>query len=98
MARGSIASSAHPLDIIPASERAQLIEHWLTSRIAEMLCVDKDEIDPAEPFENYGLGSYQGVMLAGDLSDWLERDLPETLIWDYPTIHEMADYLSTELR
>jgi acyl carrier protein len=90
--------SAHPLDVAPASQRAQIIEDWLTTRIAEMLSVDKEEIDPGEPFANYGLGSYQGVRVAGDLSDWLERDLPETLIWDYPTIQEMADYLSTQPR
>ena len=95
MARVSTASSVHLLGITPASQRAELIEDWLTSRVAKMLRVDKDEIDPTERFENYGLGSYQGVMIAGDLSDWLERDLPETLIWDYPTIQEMADYLST---
>lgn len=97
MARVSTVSSAHLINVISAPERAQLIEDWLTSRVAKMLRVHKDEIDPAERFENYGLGSYQGVMIAGDLSDWLERDLPETLIWDYPTIQEMADYLSTEL-
>ncbi|HEX8282697.1 MAG TPA: acyl carrier protein [Pyrinomonadaceae bacterium] len=74
--------------------RAETIEDWLVNRLAEVLRVSPDEIDIEEPFANYGLGSYQGVELAGDLSTKLGRDLPETLVWDYPTIKEMARHLS----
>jgi acyl carrier protein len=74
----------------------EVIEDWLVNRLATILRIEPDGIDMEEPFVNYGLGSYQGVQLAGDLSDWLGFDVPETLVWDYPTIKEVALHLSNE--
>ena len=93
MVRNSFSASEE--DLFTDAQRAQMIEEWLISRLAQILRVAPDDIDVREPFVNYGLGSYQGVELAGDLGEWLKCDLPETLVWDYPTIEEMARYLST---
>ena len=95
MARNSFSRDGE-VDLLTNSQRAQVIEDWLVSRLAQILRVDRDEIDVHEPFVNYGLGSYQGVELAGDLGEWLKCDLPETLVWDYPTIEEVARYLSEQ--
>jgi acyl carrier protein len=82
------------VNISTQTERARVIEDWLVDRLAKMVRVAHDDIDVREPFANYGLGSYQGVELAGEIADWLGREVPETLVWDYPTIEDVAHHLS----
>jgi acyl carrier protein len=53
-----------------------------------------EEIDETEPFARYGLGSMEAVSMAGELEEWLGRDLPATLLYDYPTIDALARQLS----
>ena len=76
------------------SQREQSIQDWLILRLAKILKVDSEGIDVNEPFANYGLGSYQGVELAGDLSEWLGQEVSETLVWEYPTIAAVARHLA----
>jgi acyl carrier protein len=81
-------------DRLTRAQRAQLIQDWLIAKLASTLRIAPDEIDVQVPFSEYGLGSYQGVRPAGDLEEWLGRDLPETLVWDYPTVADVTQYLS----
>ncbi|MCB0000888.1 MAG: hypothetical protein KDE56_34235, partial [Anaerolineales bacterium] len=73
---------------------APTITAWLIEKIAAQLKLPASHINPNEPFANYGLDSLQAVSLAGDLETWLDRDLPPTLIWDYPTITTLAAHLA----
>jgi hypothetical protein len=36
------------------------------------------------------------VSLSGDLEDYLNRPLPATLLWDFPTIETLSRHLSVE--
>ncbi|MBI5094513.1 MAG: KR domain-containing protein [Candidatus Hydrogenedentes bacterium] len=69
------------------------IRAWLTRRLAEELGISPGDIAPGEPFESFGLASRDAVTLSGDLEDWLQRKLSPTLLWEYPTIIALADYL-----
>ncbi len=69
---------------------------WLASRLAELGRVSVEEIDVQEPFANFGLNSIDAVSLSGDLEDLLGRQLPATLLWDFPTIEALANHLSEE--
>jgi acyl carrier protein len=73
---------------------ARAIQRWLITHIAQLLGEDQASIDVGEPFVNYGLGSTDAVILSGDLEAWLGRDLPATLLWDFPTIAALASYLA----
>lgn len=73
---------------------AEEIQLWLVSKVAELVAVDPDEIDIAEPFARFGLDSIAAAGLTGDLEDWLNRRLPPTLVWDYPTIELLAQHLA----
>jgi len=79
--------------IAPTQEGAEIVD-WLVRHIAERLHVPPEEIDPREPLASYGLSSTEGVALSGDLEEWLGRDLPATLVWDYPTIERLARHLA----
>ncbi|MBR8829125.1 MAG: acyl carrier protein [Gomphosphaeria aponina SAG 52.96 = DSM 107014] len=71
------------------------IQSWLVSYLAELLEIEPDEIDISIPFERYGLDSSAAVVLTGDLQDWLEKDIDPTILFDYPTIETLVEYLSS---
>jgi acyl carrier protein len=70
------------------------IEAWLTEQIAAILSVPEDEIDPNETFDSFGLASRDAVSLSGDLEDYLQQRLSPTLLYQYPTIRELAAHLA----
>ncbi len=70
------------------------IEGWLIERVSVLVDVPPGELDTAQPFAAFGLDSIAAVGLAGELEDWLEVELPGTILWDYPTIAALAEYLA----
>ena len=72
------------------------IQSWMISYLARMLEVDPEEIDTATPFDRYGLDSSAVVGMTGDLEDWLNVELDPTIVYDYPTIETLTQYLATE--
>ena len=78
------------------SLKQQNIENWLVENLAERLAVSVNEIDINEPFANSGLDSVQAVRLSADLEDWLGIKLSPTIIYDYPNITQLSQYLAQE--
>ena len=72
------------------------IQNWLISHLAELMQVSPEEVYVQEPFTNFGLNSIDAVSLSGDLEDYLNRPLPATLLWDFPTIETLSRHLSAE--
>ncbi|BAZ50021.1 phosphopantetheine-binding protein [Nostoc sp. NIES-4103] len=73
------------------------IQAWTVSYLANLLEVAPEEVDVTIPFDRYGLDSLAAVSLTGDLQDWLGYDVDPTLLYDYPTIEGLVNYLSTSL-
>lgn len=67
---------------------------WLVDYLARLADVHPADIEMREPLASYGLDSMAAARLVSDLEAWLERDLPATLAWDYPTIEELARFLA----
>jgi acyl carrier protein len=70
------------------------LRQWLITNIAAELQIDPGMIDVQRNLDELGLDSLQAVCLAGDLEKWLGVEIPETAIWDYPTIESMCKYLT----
>jgi acyl carrier protein len=70
------------------------IRAWLVGEVAVLVRTSPDEVDPLQPFLNYGIGSSQAIELAAKLEDWIDRPLTPTLIWDYPNIESLARHLA----
>src|SRR5207302_4207468 len=87
--------TAQTTDAEPGKSTAE-IQAWLVTHIAKELKVNSREIDIHTPFAQYGMDSVQAVSMAADLEDWLGRELPATLVYDYPTIEGLARHLSEE--
>ncbi|MGL5796529.1 MAG: acyl carrier protein [Waterburya sp.] len=69
------------------------LQTWIVNYVAELLEVEPEKIDVTIAFDRYGLDSSAAVGLAGDLEDWLERELDPTLLYDYPTIESLSEHL-----
>jgi len=78
------------------SETAETIQAWLVAQFAERLEIEPDDIDVQEPFDNYGLDSTETMLLLGKLEKWLGRNFSPTLIFNYPTIADLAQRLAEE--
>lgn len=73
------------------------IECWLITYLSELLDISPDEVDVQVTFDSYGLDSAAAVGLTGELADWLTIDLEPTLLYEYPTIKKLAEFLAMEL-
>lgn len=72
----------------------EAIESWLVAKVAEHLQMSPQGIDIEEPLTQYGLGSLAAVRISGELQEWLECELSPTLLYDYPSIQTLAEYLA----
>lgn len=69
------------------------VRAWLVGYLARLLSMDEAQVDPAFPFTHYGLDSSAAVGLSTDLGDLLGTELDLALVYDYPTIQAVTDYL-----
>lgn len=69
------------------------IQNWIAGYLAKELEVSQDQIPLDEQLTNLGITSRQAVMLTGDLEDYLGRPVDPAVIWDHPTIRELALHL-----
>jgi acyl carrier protein len=73
------------------------IQDWIVDYLAEILEIDAEEIDITISFDRYGLDSSAAVGLTGALADWLNKEIDPTLLYDYPTVEALVQYLSADL-
>ncbi|TAE32046.1 MAG: acyl carrier protein [Cytophagales bacterium] len=69
------------------------IQRWLQERIAHELQTSPDTVSPDTLFTRYGFDSVVVITLAVDLEAWLGVELDPTVIWEYPTIRSLTDWI-----
>ncbi len=74
----------------------QSIQAWLKQNIATEAGISAGMVEIETPFVNYGLDSVKTVQLAAKLEDWLGRKISPTLVYDYPNILTLSQYLAGE--
>lgn len=79
----------------PSRSREE-IEQWFINYLAEQLDLSADRIDVTIPFDDFALDSATAIAMTGDLEDWLGRGVDPTLVYDYPTISDLAEYLAQD--
>jgi acyl carrier protein len=77
-------------------QTVEVIQAWLINQLAEQLEIESDDIDIHEPFDNYNLDSARTLSMLGKLEKWLGRNFSPVLIFNYPTIAELAQRLAEE--
>ncbi len=65
------------------------IQHWLAQRLEQT----PHSIDKTTPLASFGLDSITVIELSVKLEKMIGQSIPETVIYDYPNITELAAYL-----
>ena len=71
------------------------IQDWLVSYLAKHLEIAEDQVDIKLPFDRYNLDSAVTIGMTGELETLLDSTLDPTLVYDYPTIELLAQYLAS---
>ena len=74
------------------------IRDWCIEHLAKALNRPAEKIDPHTKFARLGVDSAMAVFLVMELEDWLELELAPDLVFEYPTIAELARYLAKRPR
>jgi acyl carrier protein len=80
---------------VNASHRPIL--RWLTAQLASYLEVPAKTISPMVPLAEMGVDSVHAISLVGDVEAHFDIDVDATLIFDYPTLAGIADFISSAL-
>ncbi|MGA8478696.1 MAG: acyltransferase domain-containing protein [Chthoniobacterales bacterium] len=77
----------------PTQSPVHTLKKWIVRELAQVLDISQEAIATNEPFSHFGLDSAKAVGLLNRLSTFLGREIPVTLVWSYPTIEALANYL-----
>ncbi|NEO43440.1 MAG: acyltransferase domain-containing protein [Moorea sp. SIO4A3] len=77
---------------------SESIQMWIENWLARELKIDVQYIDRKTSFADYGMESVMAVELAQDLEDWLQHSLEATILWNFPNIESLGDYLASEIK
>lgn len=69
------------------------IHAWCTDYIVNTLKLPAGRVEPNAKFARMGMDSAMAAEFLIALEEWLETELPPELVFEYPTIAELARYL-----
>ncbi|MET8429537.1 acyl carrier protein [Nocardia sp. NPDC004860] len=78
-----------------AGAAAPIIE-WLVERVAGYLDQPAYSVDTTLPLAELGLDSVSAVSLCGEVEDEWDLELDATVVFDHPTIAELAGFIANE--
>jgi phthiocerol/phenolphthiocerol synthesis type-I polyketide synthase A len=69
------------------------LRHWLVDYLATTIGCHPDHIDPDLPLNDLGVGSRDAVVLLGELSELLGRQISPVDFWEHPTVNALTAFL-----
>lgn len=78
----------------PAELSLEAVNAWLLEWVSKRLKIKSAQIDPHQPFSEYGITSLFALNLVQDLSRWTGRYIEPVALWSYPTIHRLAAFVA----
>ncbi len=80
------------------SERKELLVGYLRDQAIRILGLQASySLDTRQPLNEMGLDSLMAIELKNALSQAVGKDLPATLLFNYPTIESLADHLLSDV-
>ncbi|MCH2193536.1 SDR family NAD(P)-dependent oxidoreductase [Kordia sp.] len=98
--QGAKTEESTPTQVTTVIKDAELLEKtqtYLQELIGNVIKLEPSRIDIEEPFDVFGIDS----IIIGQINISLENDLgelPKTLLYEYPTIKELAEHLHVEAK
>ncbi len=90
----------HKLEQAPPNQRHRLLLEYIRGQALKVLGLEASQIvDQRQPLADLGLDSLMALELRNLLGRGLRlhRSMPATLLYDYPTIAELAEYMAKEV-
>jgi acyl carrier protein len=90
-------SAAEPLaDIkaLPPAERPEAVEVLIANTVSGVVGLPADRIGRDQPLRGFGIDSVMSMELRNRLEAAFGVRLSATLIWNYPTIHDLGRFLA----
>ena len=85
------------LGALPEGDRKPALMDYLRGEIAKVLGLSNSgEIEPRDRLFDLGLDSLMAVDLKNRLEEAIGQNIPTTLLFDYPTVEALANYLLQE--
>lgn len=78
----------------PQNPTEAAIRDWCVQYLARTLDAPEQAIDPDVKFARLGLDSANSVYLLVELEEWLGLELTPDLVFEHPTISDLARYLA----
>ena len=72
------------------------IRDWCVEYLTRTLDLPDQTLDAEMTFARMGLDSANSVFLIVELEDWLGLELTPDLVFEHPTISELARHLATQ--
>ncbi|WP_313673350.1 beta-ketoacyl synthase N-terminal-like domain-containing protein, partial [Mycolicibacterium sp.] len=70
------------------------LREWFVDYLVGTIGLSRDDIDCDAPLKDLAVGSADAVVMIGELSELLGRQLSPVDLWQYPTVNAMARYLT----
>ncbi|NTU85276.1 MAG: KR domain-containing protein, partial [Chloroflexales bacterium] len=81
----------------PEARRPTLMQYLRTVSAQVLGLSSPQQIGPRQGLQDLGLDSLIAIELRNQIAGRLERPLPSTLLFDYPTLEALADFLLREI-
>lgn len=85
------------LGLDPGRRRRAALETFVQDQVAHILKLAASRVDLNKPLRSMGLDSLMTIELKNRLQAELALQLPATLVWNYPTVTEIAAYLAERM-
>jgi acyl transferase domain-containing protein/acyl carrier protein len=80
-----------------ANRRKKVLIQHLRDHVARIFGLEQSAVEIARPLREIGLDSLLAVELRNVISKDVEKPLPASLLFDYPTVEALAEYLMGEV-
>jgi myxalamid-type polyketide synthase MxaE and MxaD len=84
-------------EVEPGPNRRLALETYLQEQVAKVLRLAPGRIDPQKPFRTMGLDSLMALELRNRLEARTGIAIPATLVWNYPTVAQLAEQLAIRI-